>query len=275
MSTPSAPDANSNVATPTSSISASVCTCASTPVVRRTGPSQAASVSTWWMPSCMSGPPGFRERCARHACGPSLPGSENVASASTTLPSRPSATSSPTRRAAPSRRKPWPTISTTSVAAHASRIRAAAASVSAIGFSTKTWRPRSAHATAWSAWTSFGVASTTPSTRGSSIAASKLAATGAPSRAAFSPSREKQVTTSSPARRAAATRRGAHIPAPMTAMPFMRGARAPSRPPAGATGTARSRTRGCLPRAPRASRAGPSAPAARSTRRGSAGRAAR
>ena len=56
------------------------------------------------------------------------------------------------------------------VRALARRIRSPAAVLSEIGFSTKTWRPRSAHASACSSCTSLGVASSTPSTQGRAIA---------------------------------------------------------------------------------------------------------
>ena len=168
-------------------MSASAWTCAKRPDARRTGPSQYASVSTWWIPSCMIGPPGLRSRCARHAPGLKVPGSDMFASASTTRPSAPSSSSCFTRRAAPSRRNAWPTISVTPASAHARRIRSPASTLSAIGFSTNTWRPRSAHASACSSCTSFGVASTTPSTPGCSIASSRLAAGSQPKRSANSP----------------------------------------------------------------------------------------
>src|SRR3954466_5751529 len=95
------PEAIRRVTTPTSSMSASECRWAKRPVAATGSPSQEASVSTWWMPSCMSGPPGLRSRLDRHFSGVRTPGSENVASARTTRPSAPDAISSPTRRAAP------------------------------------------------------------------------------------------------------------------------------------------------------------------------------
>ena len=231
----------------------------------------------WWMPSCMIGPPGLRARCARQAPGLKLPGSDMFASASTTSPSAPVSISSRVRRAAPSRRKACPTMSATPPSAQASRIRSPASSVSAIGFSTNTWRPRAAHASVCSSCVSLGVASTTPSTAGCPTASSNESAARQPKRSAnaarFSSLRLWQVTISSPARCAAAASRGAHMPVPTIAMPVIRAARASSRPPAGASCRARSRSRGCRPRAARRSRRAPRARRARSAPRGSAGRA--
>ena len=89
--------------------------------------------------------------------------SEKFASASTTVPSAPLSSTPFALRAAPSRRSSWPTRSATPAPAQASRIRSAAATVVAIGFSTKTCLPRAAAASVCSSCASFGVASRTAS----------------------------------------------------------------------------------------------------------------
>ena len=160
---------------------------------------------------------------------------------------------------------------------HACRMRSPASTLSAIGFSTKTCRPRSAHASACSSCTSLGVASTTPSTPGCSIASSSLAAGSQPKRSAnsrrLSSFRLKQVATSSSARPAASARRGAHMPVPTTATAVIRAAREASPLPRAASCTARSRNRGSRPRAAGTPPSAPRGLPAPSAPTGSAGRA--
>ena len=249
------------------------------PVDRRTGPSQWLSVSTWWIPSCITGPPGFRARSARQAPALKLPGNDMLASARTTRPSAPSSISCFVRRAAPRRRNAWPTISTTPPSRQASRMRSPASSVSAIGFSTNTWRPNWAQARVCSSCASLGVATITPSTSGWPIASSGRAAARQPKRSANArrrpSSRLWQATSRSPARWAAAASCGAHIPVPRIATPVTPAAPASSRRSGAASCRERSRRRDCRLRAERTPRVGPREPAARSAPRGSAGPAGR
>ena len=170
-------------------------------------------MSAWWMPSCMSGPPGLRARCARQADGGSLPGSEKHASASTTVPelARRAPSRAARRRAAGRRGRP-------SAPRRPPRTRRGSARrprrVSAIGFSTNTCRPRGGARDRVLGVDVVG--------RGDEHAVGVL----------------DRVTSSRPARWAAAASRGAHMPAPISAA-LTRAAPAASRRPAGApcTGT--------------------------------------